>query len=141
MTNIKQSNFRRLIGTWRTSGNIKSDRENVKLAGMDSYEWILEGNYILHKADVMLGKGRSETFEIIKLNHSPDRAVMQYFNTKGEDGEMSTAIIGDEFKIEGQGLRFEGTINETNTKISGNWYVQAENQEWISFIDLTLEKI
>jgi hypothetical protein len=119
MKNIEESNFKRLVGIWKTTGDIKSGQENLKLIGIDSYELILDGNYILHKADVKMGNDRSETLEIIKLDNSFDKAIMQYFNTKGEDGIMYSSIINNEFRIEGNGLKFNGTINEENTKIRG----------------------
>ncbi len=97
MKKIEHSNFKRLIGVWKTTGNIKSNRGIDKLIGMDSYELILDGNYILHKADVMMGNERSETFELIKLYSSLDKAKMQYFNSKGEEGTMISFIINNEF--------------------------------------------
>lgn len=139
MKNIEKSNFKRLVGIWKTTGNIKSGRENLKLIGTDSYELILDDNFILHKADVKIGNDRIETIEIIKLDNSFDKAVMQYFNTKGEDGTMRSSIINDEFRIEGNGLKFCGTINKENTNVSGKWYNQTENEEWAEFIDLNLE--
>ncbi|WP_257669743.1 hypothetical protein [Parapedobacter tibetensis] len=87
-----------------------------------------------------MGNERSETLEIIQLDNSIDKAKMQYFNTKGEDGIMKSSIINNEFKIEGKGLTFNGTINDENTKIIGKWYIQTENDKWTDFIDLTLEK-
>lgn len=140
MKNIENSNFIRLVGVWKTTGNIKSGQDNLKLIGIDSYELILNGNYILHKADVKMGNDRSETLEIIKLDNSFDTAIMQYFNTKGEDGKMLSTMKNNEFKIEGNGLKFNGTIDEENTKISGKWYTKADNEEWTDFIDLNLEK-
>lgn len=140
MNNMENSNFNRLIGVWKTSGKFKAGQENLTLSGIDSYELILEGNFILHKADVKIGNERSETLEIIKSDNSSDRAIMQYFNTKGEEGRMQSSIINNEFKIDGNGLRFTGTINEENTEITGKWYIQAENEKWTDFIDLRLEK-
>lgn len=140
MKKIENSNFKRLVGFWKTTGEIKSEQENLKLIGTDSYEFILDGNFILHKADVMMGNDRNETFEIIGLENSSDRAKMQYFNTKGEDGIMWSSISNNEFKIEGNGLKFSGTINEENTRISGKWCIQGENKEWTDLIDLILEK-
>jgi hypothetical protein len=140
MKGIDQSNFKRLIGIWNTTGDIKSGEGKLKLIGTDSYEFMLDGNYILHKADVQMGNERNETLEIIQLDNSPDKAKMQYFNSKGEDGIMISSIVNNEFKIEGNGLMFNGVINAENTKITGKWYVQAENDKWADFIDLTLEK-
>lgn len=140
MKNITQSNFMKLVGVWKTTGDIKSGQHHIKLNGVDSYELILNGNYILHKADVKMGDVRSETLEIIKLGNSPEHAIFQYFNTQGEDGIMKSSIIGNEFEIEGEGLKFSGSFNSENTKIIGKWYIQTENEEWTDFIDLKLEK-
>jgi hypothetical protein len=87
-----------------------------------------------------MGNDSSETLEIIRLDNPPDTATMQYFNAKGEEGKMRSSIIDNEFKIEGEGLKFCGTINEGNTKIAGKWHIKADNGEWTDFIDLNLEK-
>lgn len=140
MGKIEESKFVRLVGTWKTTGEVKSEQGILKLTGMDSYELILEGHFILHKADVMIGDDKSETFEIIGLENLSDKAKMQYFNTKGEEGIMWGSILNNEFNIAGNELKFIGTFNNENTRISGKWFMQAEKDEWIDFIELTLEK-
>ncbi len=140
MKHLEKSNFKRLIGVWTTTGIIKAEEGNLELIGIDSYEWILAGNFMLHKADVKMGNVRSETLEIIKPGASSDNAIMQYFNTQGEEGRMLSSIVNNEFKIEGNGLKFIGSINDENTEISGKWYNQAENEKWLEFINLRLEK-
>lgn len=140
MNKIENSNFKRLLGVWKTTGAIRSGENNLDIIGTDSYELILEGNCILHKADVQMGNDRNETYEIIRLDNSLDKAKMQYFNSKGEEGIMASSIINNQLKIEGPDLKFSGTINNENTKISGKWYTQTENQEWADFIKLNLEK-
>ncbi len=140
MNKIENSNFKRLIGVWETTGDIKSGQHSQKLVGTDSYELILGGNYILHRADVMMGNDRSETFEIIMLDNALHEAKMQYFNSREENGIMKCSTIGDEFKIEGTGLKFSGVIDEENTKINGKWYIKANSEGWRDFIDLHLVK-
>lgn len=140
MKNIENSNFQKLVGVWKTKGTITSGKNNLKLIGTDTYELILNGNYILHKADVKIGNERSETLEIITFDNSSEKAIMQYFNTKGEEGKMRSSIINNEFKIKGKGLKFHGAFNEENTIINGNWYMLKENKKWKPFIELRLEK-
>lgn len=135
---INSTNFKRLIGIWKTSGEIVKD--NSILDGTDSYEFILDGNFILHKANVKMGKEKSETVELISIDHSSAKASMQYFNSKGERGLMSASLTGNDFRIEGEGLKFIGTINEEDTELTGKWYLQAENQDWTEFINLKLQK-
>ena len=141
MKKIEQSKFKRLLGVWKTSGNDSSDDESLELRGIDSYELILDSNYILHKAAVEIGGEGSETFEVIKLGNSYEEAEMYYFNNKGEDGKMMGSVRNNTFKIEGKDLKFNGTIAEDDTTIIGKWYRLTENKKWVTFIDLRLEKI
>ena len=140
MTKIKTSNFKRLIGIWKTEGTVYSHKDNLKLVGIDSYEFILDGNYILHKADVKMGNEKSETFEIITLGSSIKKANMQYYNSKGESGIMTSSLTENIFKIKGYKIKFEGTIDEENTKLIGKWSLKADNEKWTIFINLKLTK-
>jgi len=140
MENTQKSNFARLIGLWKTTGIIKSEHEDLNLVGVDSYEWMLNGQYILHKADVKMGNEKSETFEIIKMDVTTKLATMYYFNSNGEDGTMSSKISNGIFEINGDGLKFHGSIDTENTSIVGKWYSKNDKDEWVEFIELNLEK-
>ena len=121
---IKSSGFKRLIGVWKTSGKVMTEKGVVELSGTDSYELVLEGNYILHRANVTMGNEKSETIEMISLESSTGTANMQYFNSKGESGSMEGEINDNDFTIEGNGLKFGGSINDNNSEITGKWFVQ-----------------
>ncbi|OMQ13038.1 hypothetical protein [[Flexibacter] sp. ATCC 35103] len=137
MEKIETSNFNKLIGIWVTKGTVSP--ENEELIGIDTYEYILNGNYILHKADVKMGNERSQTFEIIYLGNSTERAKMQYYNSKGENGSMTGYLSKNIFKIRNSTMRFEGKFNEESTELIGKWFIK-ENDKWINFIDLKLKK-
>lgn len=139
MTTIETSNFSRLIGIWVTKGTIVTHTNDLELLGIDTYEYILNENYILHKADVMMGDERTQTFEIISLNNSKVRAKMQYYNSKGESGSMTSYLVKNVFKIKSSTMKFEGKFNDENTELIGKWFVK-ESDKWINFIDLKLKK-
>ena len=140
MTKIEESNFKKLIGVWKTTGQILSGKDRLQLHGTDSYEFILNENYILHKADVKMGNERSETLEIIELAGAKNKAKMHYFNSKGESGIMTGNLNNGVFEIDGDGIRFSGNINDESTEIVGKWYVQGENKNWTDYIELKLQK-
>jgi len=140
MENTQKSNFARLIGLWKTTGIIKTEHDDLNLVGVDSYEWMLNGQYILHKADVKMGKEKSETFEIIKPDEKNELATMHYFNSNGEDGTMNSKISNGIFEINGDGLKFHGSIDKENKSIVGKWYSKNDKDEWVEFIELNLEK-
>jgi hypothetical protein len=136
---ISKSPFTRLLGVWTTTGEIKGEA-NLKLIGTDTYEVVLEGKYILHKANVKMGPDRNETLEMLSWNESTRQAKMQYFNSSGEEGSMTGTISDNEFKIDGKSLKFQGTINPENTKVHGKWFIRQKNGTWTEYIDLLLTK-
>ena len=140
MDKIEKSSFRRLLGIWKTNGEMKSGDEDLSINGLDSYELILDGNFILHKSEVKIGTQKSETLEIIRLDKSFDKAIMQFFNSRGENGMMVGTVNNNELQIEGIGLKFEGCFSDDDKKISGKWYRQSEDKEWVEFIRIKLEK-
>ena len=134
--------FLRLIGTWKTKGKVLqsgSSSESI-LIGTDSYELILSGHYILHKADVLMGSEKTETFELIALDGRDSKTKMQYYNSKGESGFMMGTIRKNDFQIDGDNLKFRGKLNDDNTLIVGKWFVKTESGEWKDFIELELKK-
>ena len=139
MTTIETSNFSRLIGIWVTKGTIVTHTNDLELLGIDTYEYILNENYILHKADVMMGDERTQTFEIISLTNSKERAKIQYYNSKGESGSMTSYLVKNVFKIKSSTMKFEGKFNVENTELIGKWFLK-ESDKWIDFIDLKLKK-
>jgi hypothetical protein len=140
MNKIDTSDFKRLIGTWKTSGQVTSENQTLRLSGRDTYEFILQGNYILHKAAVMMGEEKSETFEVIGLDSATGLADLNYFNAKGESGKMTGEISGDDLSIHGDGIKFMGSFNNESTTITGKWFIQEKEKKWKEFISLKLEK-
>jgi hypothetical protein len=137
---MQSTSFKRLIGTWKTEGIIFDGQANTRLSGIDTYEWILNGQYILHKARVMMGEEESETFEIISAGKAETEAKMQYYNSRGEEGVETATLAENEYRIEAEGMRFEGVINDDNSRISGKWALRTAQGDWKDYIELTLVK-
>ena len=59
-----------LIGTWKTEGEVRAEGNTpaIPFKGTDSYEWILNRTFILHKVDVTMGKEKTEAIEVIGGN-------------------------------------------------------------------------
>lgn len=142
MGKIENSDFKRLIGKWNTEGRILTNQNDSesKIIGTDSYEFILNGNFILHKANVLMGNTKSETYEIIALENSNEKIKMQYFNSDGENGIMVGFLKENDFRIESENLKFKGTISNDNTLITGIWQQLSEENNWLDFLEMKLSK-
>jgi hypothetical protein len=65
---------------------------------------------------------------------------MQYANSRGESGVMTGNLANNIFTIDGDGIKFNGQMNNDCSIIVGNWYLQSKNGDWEQFIALKLEK-
>ncbi len=139
---IDQSDYSIFIGDWETEGKILSTDGNpeMEIRGTDTYEVILDGFFILHKADVMMGTEKSQTFELMWLEGSGEEVTLQYYNNAGESGVMQGALVNDIWKIDGKDLRFEGHFNNDHTQLKGIWQRLTADQRWGNFIEIRLSR-
>lgn len=141
---IENSEFQKLIGEWKTEGRIlaKGNEPEVHISGTDSYELILDGYYILHKADVLMGEVRGQTYELIGLDEAGEKAKFEYYNNPGVSGKMVGMLKNNRLNIEGDGLRFDGRLNDDGSQLAGTWQ-ELRNQEgqWLDFMEIRLSKM
>ncbi len=125
--------------------NRRSDLGNdnnpeIKIVGTDTYELILDGFFILHKADVLMGNEKSQTFEIIGLDKTDNQATLEHYNNQGSSGKMTGTLKSNELKIDGEALRFRGQLNGSENQIKGMWEKLDNQNEWESFLEMKLTK-
>ncbi len=139
---IENTEFKKLIGKWKTEGRILSTDENseLQITGTDTYELILGGYFILHKADVLMGNENSQTFEIIGLDETNNQATFEYYNNHGSLGKMLGTLKNNELKIIGKELRFQGQLNDSENKINGTWEKLDNQMNWKKFLEMKLTK-
>jgi hypothetical protein len=126
-----------LIGEWKTNGSITG--ENSEINGTDSYEWILDDKFILHKADVSVGNQQVQVLEIIGISNSGG-FDLRSFDNEGGFTEMSGHL--DEKKvlhIKGDKMRAVLTMVDSNT-LKAHWEKSSNNEEWAPWMDITLER-
>ena len=54
-----------IVGTWNSSGNMLTGEDSIKVKGTDAYEWLPGKQFMIHKADVMVGNDKVDVIEII----------------------------------------------------------------------------
>jgi Protein of unknown function (DUF1579) len=132
-----------LIGKWSTQGTIKADDKMPETAinGTDSYEWILNGCFILHKVDVMMGDTRTEAVELIGEFDNMGRTYkMRSFDGQGSFTVME-AHLDDSgaMHILGNNMRSKLSIADSNN-MTAHWERSADNKNWQPWMDLAFSK-
>lgn len=132
--------LKKFIGKWNTEGVI-NDRKSgyeINVSGIDTYEWLPGGYFLLHKADVSIGEERSETHEIIGFDKHARHYTMQYYNNKGESGTMKAEHRDGKWTFTGEGLRFNGGFKHADNEFSGIWERKQDNGTWDHFMEIRL---
>ena len=131
----------RFAGNWKMEGILfRDDEAPVTVTGTDSYEWLPGGFFLLHKADVMVGDNRSETFEIIGYDEVTGHYTMQYYESSGISGQMIAMYHSGSWIFTGDNLQFTGSFAEDGNSISGRWE-RLNGNTWLKFMDITLRKL
>jgi hypothetical protein len=137
---IEHSDFKVFIGKWSTEGRIFGTDESpeMEIIGTDTYEPILDGFFLLHQADVLIGNVKSKTFEIMGFMESDAQVSLQYYNNVGAFGLMSGSLTNGEWKIRSKDLRFDGKFTENRNELTGTWQKLDNQKKWVNFIEIKL---
>jgi hypothetical protein len=132
----------RLVGFWNTTGKISGTglSPSIDVNGIDRYEWLPGGHFLLHQADVYIGKEKSHTHEIIGYDQAKKIYTMQYYNSQGDSGFMTATVVNDVWMFTGETLRFNGGFSLNDSVFSGIWEQRNEDGNWAHLMDIKLTR-
>lgn len=132
----------RFVGTWHTEGRLLPTQNNpeILIKGTDTYEWLPGGFFLLHKADVLVGNERNQTFEIIGLDKSNRFFTMNYYDSQGNSGFMKATCNNRDWNFLADDLRFTGSFDNNGAILSGIWEASTGADTWNHFMDINLVK-
>ncbi len=132
--------LRRFVGRWNTKGVLRtSDKMHGEIVtGTDTYEWLAGEYFLLHKADVYIGKEKNQTYEIIGFDNKIGKFTMQHYDSKGSTGLMLAECKKDDWEFIGDDLRFRGGFKNDDKEFSGIWEQRTKDSNWEIFMDITL---
>ena len=133
----------KFVGCWNTEGTIpaKDETPEIRIVGTDTYEWLPGEFFLLHKADVLIGGDKNQTFEIIGFDKLTGKYTMQHYDNRGNSGFMTATCEGKIWTFIGEGLRFTGGFKNNHEEFSGIWEKSADGKNWNHFMDIQLNKV
>ena len=138
---IDKLNF--LIGNWHTQGEILigvSD-SSKKIRGMDTYEWISGGFFILHRVDVFMGNERTEVMEIIGYDESRKSYFMKSFDNRGESLTMYAVLKKPGvLKFGNKTMQSILTANKNGNSMVAKWELAENGKTWKHWMNIKLNK-
>jgi hypothetical protein len=139
---MKPLNF--FVGKWRTEGEIVPDGSDPArlIRGIDTYEWVSGGFFLLHRVEVMMGNERTDVIEIIGgYDLSSNAYPMRSFDNQGNFVTMKGYFEKpDVFKIQGEGMRSELVVSKSGDTMTARWEQSTDGIAWKPWITMTLTK-
>jgi hypothetical protein len=130
------------VGRWRTAGQVLASESApaLEIAGVDEYEWLHGGFFLLHRVDVRIGGAPARALEIIGYDAERGTYFMRSFDDQGNAGEMQ-ASVGDDgtWRFTGDTERFAGAFGDGGATLSGRWE-RREGERWLPWMDVRLTK-
>jgi hypothetical protein len=130
------------VGRWRTAGEVLASGSTpaLEIAGVDEYEWLPGGFFLLHRVDVRIGGEPVQALEIIGWDSERESYFMRSFDSQGNTGEMRARVDdAGTWRFEGDAERFTGTFGEDGGTLSGRWE-RREGDGWLPWMDVRLSK-
>ena len=132
-----------LVGSWQTEGRVLADGESAatRFTGTDTYEWVLNGQFILHKVDVTMGEAKIEVIELIGEYDKIGKSVkMHSFDNQGNYVLMhATHDESARLRITGDKMRAI-LVAVNNNELKASWEKSADNKTWLPWMELKLTK-
>ncbi len=133
-----------LIGNWQTEGEVlgTSNSHELKIKGTDSYEWSLDGKFIMHKASVMMGDVPTEVIEFIGSHETKkDTYELRSFDNSGVFTTMLGSMNSGDFLITGGNMRSKLTPHREGGSMNAHWERSDDGKNWVPWMNLAFKKV
>jgi hypothetical protein len=132
-----------LVGYWETRGMVHAHDSSAaqKIKGTDSYEWALNGRFLIHRADVLIGNEKVEVIEMIGGGSDDGPIPMRSFDNQGNfmvmEGRMENTGT---LIITGKNMRSRLTLENDASRMSAQWERFDEKNQWVPWMDMWFTK-
>lgn len=124
------------IGRWKTSGKTIDGK---KINGTDIYEWMDGSKFVIHTVDVLIGKERVKSMEIIGQGEHKNEFTSYAFDNNGSTNISIMYFKNNQITIVSERERFKGEIKAMGKIIEGKWE-KPSDKDWEYLMDIKLEK-
>lgn len=132
-----------LIGTWTTEGEMTNEagEATLKIKGIDTYQWVSGGAFILHKVNVWMGEEKTESVEIIgQADDTLKTFIMRSFDHQGNFTTMEMSSDSPtSFKLTGDKMRALLTVSDHKNMIAF-WERTEDNVIWLPWMALRFSR-
>ena len=128
-----------LLGTWATTGTTLPGRgeKAMTISGTDRYERLLGGAFILHTAQVRMGRKKVDVMEVISYDAATGTYPMHAFDNNGNITTMATHVVSKRvLHLVGSGMRAELVVATTGKTMEARWERCDDGWTWVPWMTM-----
>jgi Protein of unknown function (DUF1579) len=131
------------VGKWKTEGETHAsvDAPAVKVAFVDTYEWMSGKFFLVHRADGHIGNEELNTIEFIGYDASSQTYICHCFDSRGNCDLLQADFRDPIWTIEGKSSRFTGMFASNGDTLTGKWEQSSDGLSWLPWMDVKLTKV
>lgn len=129
-------------GKWRTEGQTIANGASpaVTLNGLDTYEWLPGGYFLVHHVAVRMGNEDVSAIEIIGYDNATQTFPIRYFDNQGHTGLMNATVRDHTWTFTGEQERGIFTFSNDGNTLTGSWEHLNAVGEWVHWMDVKLTR-
>ena len=131
------------VGKWNTAGETHAsmDAPAVKVAFVDTYEWMSGKFFLVHYANGHIGNEELNTIEFIGYDPSSQMYTCHSFDSRGNCDLHQANLREHTWTIEGKSARFTGLFNSIGNTLTGTWEQSSDGLNWLPWMDVKSTKV
>jgi hypothetical protein len=132
-----------LVGTWDSEGEVIASEAGpaIPMKGTDVYAWVLGGDFLHHKVDVMIGDQRVEVIELIgKGDPDTDEFILYSFDNQANVTEMHATLSDNRLSIYDKNMRSELIVSDDEKTMTAFWERTDDGKEWVPWMEMRFTK-
>ncbi|MEP6713215.1 MAG: DUF1579 family protein [Ferruginibacter sp.] len=131
----------KLIGKWTISGRSLNAKED-DIKGTATFEWILDGFFLLNKGEMQTGDIKIQSWSIIGYDSETDTfPEMVYGNMGSVALSYHWQIKGNEVTHWTKGSKYTGKFSKGGKLLDGGWRADGAKISPVNTYDATMHKI
>lgn len=131
------------VGTWNTEGQVRASSSGpaVRIAAIDTYQWLEGGFFLLHRWDAQMPDGNTKGIEVIGYDAASKTYPMHSFDNLGNVAVMHASVDGNRWTFTGESVRYTGGFSDDGKTFAGLWERRSDDgASWSPWMDVTLRK-
>lgn len=137
------------VGKWNSEGqsyaeghsNESLKASSVKMASVETFEWLLDGFFLVHRWDGHVGGAAFKGMEVIGYDASSQSYISRFFDNAGNTPTYNVIVRDNVWTYIGELQRATFEFSDEGNTMTIHWdWKKTEDENWLPLCDLTASK-